>query len=282
MSDSTNAMIRVVAPATLKEGFSLDVMVDDEPFTVLVPQGGVKEGEEFDVPYKRSVDIEDIEDDDETSPEEMTLPLQSSSEAEDEMFDELGAPLGHWRTHLCACCDVVTQATFWIGFCCTPVLLAQLLTRLRLTWKGEEGTQEETSLTFNRIVIAMIVALSFARIPILGSCIFLSFLMIVVVYAGSNLRRYVRKRYKIRPTLPMKCGEGIEDCCCMFWCSCCSAIQIARHTHDDKEFPGYGCTSTGLDMTAPLERWCDLPNLSTHHRFRPTKVFSHSSSNTNS
>jgi Cys-rich protein (TIGR01571 family) len=252
MSDSTNAMIRVVAPATLKEGFSLDVMVDDEPFTVLVPQGGVKEGEEFDVPYKRSVDIEDIEDDDETSPEEMTLPLQSSSEAEDEMFDELGAPFGHWRTHLCACCDVVTQATFWIGFCCTPVLLAQLLTRLRLTWKGEEGTQEETSLTFNRIVIAMIVALSFARIPVLGSCIFLSFLMIVVVYAGSNLRRYVRKRYKIRPTLPMKCGEGIEDCCCMFWCSCCSAIQIARHTHDDKEFPGYGCTSTGLDMTAPL------------------------------
>jgi Cys-rich protein (TIGR01571 family) len=244
MSNSTNAIIRVVAPATLKEGFSLDVMVDDQPFTVLIPHGGVKEGEAFDVPYRRSVD--------KTSPEEMTLPLQSSSDAEDEMFDQLGAPLGHWRTHLCACCDVVTQSTFWIGFCCTPILLAQLLTRLGLTWKGQEGTQEESSLSFNRIVIAMIVALSFTHIPVLGTFLFLSFLLIVVVYVGSNLRRYVRKRYKIRATLPMKCGEGIDDCCCMLWCSCCSAIQMARHTHDDKEFPGYGCTTTGLDMTAPL------------------------------
>ena len=51
--------------------------------------------------------------------------------------DSLGAPFGRWRYPLCACCDVVTQATFWMALCCTPVFIAQLLPRLKLNWKGQ-------------------------------------------------------------------------------------------------------------------------------------------------
>jgi hypothetical protein len=30
---------------------------------------------------------------------------------------------------------------------------------------------------------------------------------------------------------------------------------MTRHTHDDKEFPGYCCTTTGLEMNAPDIVW---------------------------
>ena len=248
----TITMIRVVAPAKLEEGFTFDVLVDDSPFTVVVPKGGVKEGQEFDVPYESGDDDENHRNEECSSlgQEDATLPIQSSSE-EDEKFDENGAPFGRWRTKLCGCCDVVTQATFWMGLCCTPVLIAQLLTRFRLTWKGQQGSQEETSLSFNRIVISMIIVLSISKLPLLGSLLFPTFFIVVVVYVGSNLRNYVRKKYRIPSTLPTRWGESIDDCCCMCCCSCCSAIQMARHTHDDKEYPGYGCTTTGLEMSAP-------------------------------
>ena len=65
--------IRVQAPATLAEGYKFDVMVDDEPFTITIPPGGVVEGQEFDVPYYRN----DQDDDDESR----TLAAVSSSQA---------------------------------------------------------------------------------------------------------------------------------------------------------------------------------------------------------
>lgn len=242
--------IRVVAPAKLEEGYTFDVIFNDAPFTVVVPKGGVKEGQEFDVPYHSDDECHDNDEDCLSLEEDTTLPAQSSSEDE-EKFDENGAPFGRWRTKLCSCCDVVTQSTFWMGLCCTPVLIAQLLTRFRLTWRGWQGSEEEASLTFNRIVLSMIIILSISKLPLLGSLLFPSFFIIVVVYVGTNLRKYVRKKYRIPSTLPTKLGESIDDCCCMFWCGCCSAIQMARHTHDDKEYPGYGCTTTGLEISAP-------------------------------
>lgn len=44
-------MIRVIAPATLQEGYTFDVLVDEEPYTVEVPPGGIQEGQEFEVEY---------------------------------------------------------------------------------------------------------------------------------------------------------------------------------------------------------------------------------------
>ena len=260
-------MIRVIAPLTLKEGYTFDVLVDGEPYTVSVPKGGVKEGQEFQVPYER--ERHDLGQEESyfapppsgyntKSPEEkvgdsQTLPANSGSEDDgDEMkFDQFGVPMGKWRTTLGSCCDVVMQSTFWMGCFCTPVMIAQLLTRMKLTWKGEEGVPAETSLTYNRILLSFLFVLAFSQIPGLGLVLVPLYYLIVVVYIGSNLRRYIRGRYRIRSYLPTKLGDKMDDACCMFWCCCCSAMQMARHTHDDKEYPGYGCTTTGIDIEAP-------------------------------
>ena len=142
-----------------------------------------------------------------------------------------------------------------MGLCCTPVLIAQLVTRMGLAWNGRkpiENEKEEASLSFNRIVLASMVALAVWKIPIAGDLALLAFYLFIVVRVGSQVRHAMRLRYKIPARFPTRCAKKyLEDGCCMFFCGCCSAIQMARHTHDDKEFPGHGCTTTGLSLEAP-------------------------------
>jgi len=290
-------MLRVVAPATLPQGYTFDVLLDhNRPFTVTVPTGGIREGDSFTIPLEetdgptntdmvnRSYDNhKDYRNEDEEEDEDQqTLPIQpssslSSNEAnrinhrssyntreskdthEDQDLDsetqdsQKRVVLGHWRHSVCACCDVVTQSTFWMGFVCTPILVAQLLTRLALDWRGRrtdlttvEG-REEASLTYNRIVLGAIAVLLFGYIPVVGVVIMGIYWFVVVVLIGKNLRRETRSRYKI----PAHTCNAVDDCLCMCVCGCCSAIQIARHTHNDKEYPGYCCTTTGLEPDAP-------------------------------
>lgn len=347
--DNEEQYIRVIAPARLHEGYQFDVMVGGQPFTVEVPRGGVKEGQEFEVLYQPSKgnsarhdtgnhNGDDDDDDyganeeyseighggrrssvsrrynhtdDDTSTggeeerrhdddseeeeaeewDEITAPIQTMSDDRDDDspsqaptrrrggtprvsngtrgtgFDEsTGAPIGKWRTSLLGCCGVVTQSTFWMSFCCTPVLVAQLVSRLQLTWTGQRGgTPEEVSLSYNRIVVGMIIALALWKIPLLGGLILLVYYMSIVCIVGSNVRAHMRHRYQIPTTMPpYLCGgsstlqQSCDDGCCMIWCSCCSMIQMARHTHDDKEYPGHGCTTTGLGLDAPIIKRQDI------------------------
>ena len=279
--------IRVVAPATLEENFTFDVLLNGKPFTVVVPAGGVAKGEEFEVPYPRD-DGDDYKKDDgdgnnndnrddieRTDSDDLALPptMSNSSDEDDHSTDEndrLGAPYGRFRVSLCSCCDVLTQATFWMALCCFPVLLAQVLTRLRLKWNGQEiekeqddddftctdknyqqhESEEENAMTFNKIVLAFVGVLALGHIPLVGSVIVFVFYMVTMIWIGGNLRRYVRRRYKIPRTCSM-CPGDVEDRCTMGFCGCCAMIQIARHTHNDKEYPGYCCTTTGLELGAP-------------------------------
>lgn len=284
--------IRVVAPATLQEGYSFDVLVSGEPFTVHVPPGGVKVGQEFDVLYdsghryndgenntlnlpadeeegyednEEQVEEEDDAEEDETylSKDGNTLPaptLTMSEEGQDASDEkttkiwydsETGAPIGRWRTNLCSCCEVVTQATFWVTCACTPVLIAQLIQRFHLTWTGGIGDLVETQLSYNRIIIGFLVALGLWKIPGLGDLVMVCYWIFVVVYVGTQIRAHIRQKYKIPATLPTRFLKRHEDCCCMLFCGCCATIQMARHTHDDKEYPGHACTTTGLGYDAP-------------------------------
>jgi len=166
-------------------------------------------------------------------------------------YDNEGIPHGTWRTRLCSCCDVLTQSTFWMGIFCTPVLMAQLVTRLGLTWNGREGPPEQTYLSYNRIVLGLVFVMSIYWIPFVGSvCVFIYYLL-VIVYIGSHVRGYMRQKYQIPSTLPTRCGPRIDDFCMMLCCGCCSSIQMVRHTHDDKDYPGHACTTTGLEFDAP-------------------------------
>jgi Cys-rich protein (TIGR01571 family) len=286
-------IIRVIAPATLEEGYTFDVLVDDEPYTVQVPLGGVKEGQEFEVEYnpnqeyqyhrgtsyrknmERLAEGDDEDgvyvDDEESDIKVKPTRTMSREESQDEQdiqsrqmdeeaterdskttwFDRNGAPIGAWRTSLCSCCNVFTQSTWWMGFICTPILVAQIIDRMKLTWTGRPGTKEETALSYNRILLSMIFVLAFFWVPVLGWILVFGFYAIVVVLIGSNVRAYMRQKYKIPARLPFRCGQYIDDLFFMLFCGCCSTIQMARHTHDDKDYPGHGCTTTGLGPDAP-------------------------------
>ena len=220
--------VRVVAPATLAEGFSFEATMDGKTFVVLVPKGGVKEGQEFEVPYP--------------------MKETPTMEEEDESSTDVALPQGRWRTTLCSCCDVVTQATFWMAFFCSPIFLAQIMTRLKLSYRGRDEGPEEAAMTFSRVAMTFIVTLFFAYIPLVGPFVSILFIL-YMIYVGVQTRRYMRTKFDIAPITFF--GDCAEDCCCMFWCCCCSSIQMARHTHDDKEYPGLCCTTNGLAIDAP-------------------------------
>jgi Cys-rich protein (TIGR01571 family) len=257
----TNRYIRVVAPETLEENFTFDILVGGQPVTVVVPSGGVTEGEEFEVPYPPHLDDED----EERSEGDESGQDNDSIQQNDENDENDKAPHGQFRVSLLSCCDVVTQATFWLGFCCLPVLLAQVLTRLGMKWNGQEtqyrsldGERDEygndqplqqrhteKDTTFNKIVLALVGALTLGHIPVVGTLVVFLFYLVMMVWIGGNLRRYMRQRYSIPSKVRVLPG-GLEDRCTMCCCGCCAVIQMARHTHDDKNYPGSCCTTTGL------------------------------------
>lgn len=235
MTKVSKRHIRVVAPATLIEGYQFDVNVDGKAITVKVPVGGVEKGEAFDIPYPLDEDKED---------ETIMLAQGTSTDEEEDTV-----PQGRWRRSLCSCCDVLTQATFFMGFCCLPVMIAQLLTRLKLNcWGKPAASEEEAGMSFNRIVISAIIFLLIGYIPVVGYVIGFGYIFFVVVWIGGNLRKTMREKYKIPPSL---CYDCCDDSLCMCLCPCCSTIQMARHTHNDREYPGYCCTTDGLEAGAP-------------------------------
>ena len=265
-------MVRVVAPATLSAGYTFEASVDDHSFVVAVPDGGVKQGQEFEVPYPEEHLMDRIQDeneyhdhDDGVVPERDravrrdgvggndidNVGSYEEENGKEPVVDSLGAVHGKWRVGLLSCCDVLTQATCWMGLLCQPVLLAQILTRLQLTWKSERGSPEETSMTFNRIVISNLVVLSLGQVPFLGYATTFVF-YILFLFSTYKLRRYMRARYGIpNAVMCRKLGQGTEDCLTVTLCGCCATIQMARQTHDDKEYPGHCCTNTGIEIYAP-------------------------------
>lgn len=55
-------------------------------------------------------------------------------------------------------------------------------------------------------------------------------MLIFILYAGTKTRTLIRKKYAI----PQGC---CGDCCCMFWCLCCSIAQMSSHTADYRKQP---------------------------------------------
>ena len=142
--------------------------------------------------------------------------------------------------------------------------MAQVMSRMQLTWLGEPSTLYHTRKTF-RVVVALIVsyfvyalALEFAAIPyadadppatmaffkLFGNLLF----SLWALYALCRTRENVRARYSI----PEEQCMGCEDICCAFWCSCCVTAQMLRHTGQYETYPGTCCTPTGHPPGTPL------------------------------
>lgn len=164
------------------------------------------------------------------------------------------APRGKWRTHLCDCFQFCGLPAFWCALCCPICSIGQLMTRngidMQCRPKAVPMKGELTPFTFLFGVGTVYVI--FGAIPsnVLSLSVrwtIQSIFMIAALIYGMVLRRHIRKKFEIP-------GSGVEDCLCMYFCACCSIIQMNSHTHDlQKHGDCAAClTHTGLVQGAPL------------------------------
>jgi Cys-rich protein (TIGR01571 family) len=137
-----------------------------------------------------------------------------------------------------------------MSYCFRPITEAQLLTRMNLNWCGSYTDNPASTLC---VVVAVTVILFILYlIGVTGTVkwgvIPLAILVIYRLVYTCRMRRAYRKKYNVPASC---CGDGVEDCCVVYWCGCCSAIQLARHTHDENKYPYRCCSKTGLAEYAP-------------------------------
>jgi Cys-rich protein (TIGR01571 family) len=230
-SSATPQFVTVVAPSTLAAGYTFTAQVDGKDFTVTVPQSGVTEGEAFQVPY----------------PVGGAVAIQSSAGGGGVQMDELGAPRGRWRGGLCECFSVLCNGLFWQGWCCNPFLLGQLAQRMNLTVCGSPGGNSTNTCSTISGVFAVYLALW-----CIGLSAFLwPFMLAYMIILAMNVRHNYRKKYDIPPSCCGCCDGMMDDFCCAFCFECCVGIQMARHTHDERQYPYQCCSETGLTSNAP-------------------------------
>jgi Cys-rich protein (TIGR01571 family) len=196
------------------------------------------------------------------------------------------APLGRWRYELCGCCNLCCISGLWWNAYCLPCIVwGQLLTRLKLGPFADPGASPGclnktffivvgyvSFLYLILILLWIIVAAKYdchngedtyydeyyeysveyracyytgnpLGIWIPAFVIATSYTVYAVVML-TRLRGHMRRQYKIP-------GSCFGDCCCIYWCTCCSAIQMARHTHDEHNYKYQCCNKTGLPPDAP-------------------------------
>eukprot|EP01083_Nonionella_stella_P079463 218079_1 len=229
------------------KGYTFEAETNGQLFTVTVPIGGVEEGQKFSVPFPSGQD-------------------GYSGVAE----PRSRVPAGYWKDDVCACCGLgLCHTVLWNAWCCPLIMLGQVMHRLKLTWTADAGgTTAQTSSTFRILFwIGIITWILINFVPYLPRFFLdeygqptdayfnVNFLCqaVVLVYAIyktvliCKTRKYIREQYGI----PEQQCHGCEDCCCSWWCSCCTLSQMARHTGDYDAYAGVCCNETGLPPHAP-------------------------------
>jgi Cys-rich protein (TIGR01571 family) len=140
------------------------------------------------------------------------------------------APTGKWKDGLFDCFKYgVLHPHLWCALCCTRLAMAQIMTRMQLTWLGEPGALVATKNTFKVVVILIASYICFTTAIELGTLeytdadvpMYIVITKLVVsslfsmwsIYSMCRTRQSVRARYSI----PEERCVGYEDCCMSFW-----------------------------------------------------------------
>lgn len=179
--------------------------------------------------------------------------------------DRIQAPTGRWKDGLFDCFKAGICHPSWLcAFFCTEISMAQIMTRMSLTWLGEPGHKVSTKNTFRVVLLLFtsyviystsleIASMNYepSNIPtwinvmkLIGSVLFGMWSL----YSICRTRQSVRNQYSI----PEQHCNGCEDLCCAFFCTCCTLSQMARHTGEYETYPGVCCTTTGHPPGTPL------------------------------
>ena len=229
MSNETPKTVTVVAPSTLEAGYTFPAQVEGKDFTVTVPEGGVKEGQHFEVPYPTTFD-------------------NGSGGAVTPVKPDLGAPKGRWRHDLCDCCQVCCCTGICCNaWCCPGLVVGQIAQRFKLSFCGTPTTDYGS--TFNSWAVVWGIYILLMLTGIAESLQLIMGIMLAIVIM--NIRYHMRKHYEIQPSCCTCCDGKMDDFCCGCCCTCCVTIQMARHTHDMHQYPYQCCGPTGLPENAP-------------------------------
>ena len=230
-------LVHVTAPCDLQGGYQFEAILGDgTPFMCQVPQGGVKEGGTFWVP----------------------LPQDAGR-------NRIIAPTGKWKDGLFDCFSLgICHAHLLCAFCCSRIAMAQIMTRLHLTWLGLPGPVIATKNTFNVVVTLVIAysiyasslslaAMGYSAVEVPGIIVFLKTVGGLLfgawsIYSLCRTRQSVRRQYSI----PEEGCHGYEDLCLSIFCTCCTLAQMARHTGEYETYPGVCCSKTGHPKGTPF------------------------------
>lgn len=278
---------RIVAPATLPEGATIQAVLDGVQFTARVPRGGVLQGEVFETLYPKKIRV--------VAPSSLNAGDRFEAEVEGirfwatvpaggvregDIFEHIHpsvAPIQNpkhnnrynkWRTGLCDCCNGVQRNN--CGLCCMGtwcqcLLNAQLMQRMNLGVAGCPKGRPHRTNSYNvywmhvGITITLIVLLFVT--PIIQIYVVIEEMMAVLTLATflwtTTLfvamvcaRKSMREHYNLEGVCCID-GDCVDDFCVTYWCACCSLIQMANHTHDPNVHSYNCCSSTGLDRSAP-------------------------------
>lgn len=150
--------------------------------------------------------------------------------------------------------------------------MAQVMTRMRLTWTGEAGWYRPTLRTY-KCVLFLVLSYVFIMISLIvaqecmheyapakvrkrfreyfpvAQVVATVFFCIWALYSLCMTRENVRVHFSIRQR-PLFCG--CEDLCCSICCTCCTVAQLARHTGDYETYPASCCGESGHASEGPL------------------------------
>jgi len=217
---------------------------------MLQPRGGVRQGESF---RSRIVQI-DVED----------------SVPEEHVTDGHDIPTGAWRDGVWDCwTHGVCHAHICLACWCCPIALGQIMTRMRLDWRGTDVGRRPVGWTPYKVLLLVTFAfvmmdhlLSIIILPYISGeenvvpdwailflafraifrCMFLVYILVIMV----RTRSFMRKKYAIREQY---CSR-YDDCLLSIICPCCSVAQMARHTANYRHSKAACCSETGLPPQA--------------------------------
>jgi len=254
--EATPATCRVISPATLEGGATFEAQVDGITFMVTVPEGGVGAGDDFEVPYPtKAASVEQPPE----APITTAVPIAGTAyevaEASTNAVNAYDIPTGKWRFGLCDCFEACCCPCL-MGWCCTPILMGQVMQRMKFNWLGcpnEASDQPPLCIVYTAITLVLLVLGSIIMSLTRGWGIIIWYiwgLYMIIVFTCARFE--IRKKYKIEGTCGC-CGDDnpVDDCCTVYWCSCCSAIQVARHLYDPTKTEYNAWTQTGADYDAP-------------------------------
>mmetsp|Transcript_30733 Transcript_30733/g.70326 ORF Transcript_30733/g.70326 Transcript_30733/m.70326 type:complete len:246 (-) Transcript_30733:99-836(-) len=229
----------IEAPTDLPEGYTFDAVVDSKTYAILVPDGGLRKGQSITIPYPM--------------PGVVGSPLSVSLTRSLTIVND--GPVGYWRDGLFACCGLgISHGLMWNSLLFPQIVLAQVMSRMNLGWRGIPGSTRETSRTFPIILTIMslfyiLEAILFLICPDLvvnihahGLLVFAGLLKyaLLVYFLIFSLSIMIKARSLLRESygIPEMSCIGCEDMCCSIFCTCCTVSQMSRHiiNYDESEY----------------------------------------------